>query len=233
MEKPTQTLPKSQESADGNSPPHISAADGKKPRKPPGKPRPNFIELLSLLLGAAGTVIGILAYLNSIDYIRPRIIHDVAGRVLNVVFYTRGMSKLDTNGLFFVDLALINRGNQNEIIRHAKLSFADDKDFRTNHIRSIEEEKMDFVLTPGEKRVLRLNADRGIAFSGKRMWLGVTVRSIAPTAEDLDCHWPICTIELANDGNGGSYSFDRDTTPLVEIISNTRQPHQKAVGTGW
>jgi hypothetical protein len=147
--------------------------------------------------------------------------HDVVARVLKVGVVLRDYSYEDTNGFAYVDLALINNGNQSEVIRRVTLYYAeteaaDDGAFSPRILNSL--------LAKGEKQVLHLVLDRS-AFRNKDFWLKVGVTAIAPNAEDIESKWLVARLNLASDGNGGSRS--EYPTNAIRVISNERLHHQK------
>jgi hypothetical protein len=147
--------------------------------------------------------------------------HDVVARVLKLGVVLRDYSPEDTNGFAYVDLALINNGNQTEIIRrvtfyYAENEMADDGPFSPRVLNS--------QLVKGDKQVLHLLLDRS-AFKNKNFWLKVGVTAIGPNAEDLESKWLVAKLSLASDGNGGTYS--EYPTNAIRVISNERLPHQR------
>jgi len=147
--------------------------------------------------------------------------HDVLAKVLRLGVVMRDYSREDTNGFAYVDLALINNGNQTEIIRRVTLYYAesekaDDGPFSPRILNS--------QLTKGDKQVLHLLLDRS-AFSNKDFWLKLGVTAIGPDAEDIESKWLVAKLNLASDGNGGSHS--EYPTNAIRVISNERLPHQR------
>ena len=135
----------------------------------------------------------------------------------------RGMSDDDTNGFAYVDLALINNGNQSEIIRRVTLYYYDAEDANGG---GLSPHILNTQLTRGDKQVVHLVLDRKAVFTGKDVWLKVGVTAIAPDAEDIESKWLVAKFTLAPDGNGGQWS--PYPTNSVQVISNERLPHQKA-----
>jgi hypothetical protein len=172
-----------------------------------------------------------LALLVSTGYLRPHEEHDVVARMLKLTFVTASLSST-TNSELYLDLALINRGNQTEIIRNAFVCYSDTKDFVTSYRTSaIRPQDLNLQLPKGEKQVLHLTVDRS-AFVGRHMWLGVGVRAIAPNADDIQSIWPVAEISLATDGQSAWLSYDQDKTPIVPVISNKCLSHQKIAPYG-
>ncbi len=146
--------------------------------------------------------------------------HDVIARVLRANFVLRGYSPEDTNGLAYVDLALINNGNQSEIIRYVTFYYNDGSGGTINDPRIIN-----LQLPKGDKQVLHLVLTRRFVFTGKDVEVDVGVTAIGPDAEDIESKWSVTKFSLAPDGNGGSMS--RPPANAVKVISNERLPHQR------
>jgi len=184
-----------------------------------------IVPAIALLVSACSFMVAYRALRFSMGYSRPNEDHDVVARVLKVS--TRyGM----TGSELFVDLALINKGNQNEIIRDAFLCYAPNDDFQSSasgRTLQFTGEQLNIQLSKGDRRVLHLSTPFNSFNTGKKMWLGVAVRAIAPNADEIEIAWPVCEINLAFDGKGGQISYSKDQTPLIRIISNDRLPHQK------
>jgi len=202
----------------------------------PEPPRsPTSADAKKLKLGWLPIVISIGALLVSffslgynLGYLRPHEDHDAVAKVLGVRTLLKGFSSVGTNGELVIDIAVINRGNQTEIIRDVFLCYSDSKDFNGRARAWQHSEGARNVQLPrGEKRALRISTQFNSLNTGKRMWLGVAARAIAPNADDTEVVWPVCEINLAPDGNGGSISYNKDQTPLIQIISNKRMPHQR------
>jgi hypothetical protein len=154
-------------------------------------------------------------------------------KVLGVTAYPKGFSPISTNADVVVDLAVVNRGNQNEIIREAFLCYAETANFNSGGASwSRDTPPLNIQLAKGDKRVVRLSNVFNSLNTGKRLWLGVALRAVGPNADDLEITWPICEINLATDGNGGSVSYNKDQTPQIQILSNTRLPHQRLAPDG-
>jgi hypothetical protein len=169
----------------------------------------------------------------SMGYARPHEDHDLVARVLGVSALTKGFSSINTNGELTVDVAVINRGNQKEIVREAFLCYSDTNNFAVRGRTWFRTETLNVQLDKWEKRVFHLSNSFNPENTGKRMWLGVAVRAVAPNADDLEVSWPVCEINLAPDGNGSWVSYNKDKTPQIEIISNVRMPHQRISPDGF
>lgn len=196
----------------------------------------SVVPALALIVSIFALSISWMAHRFARGYIRPHEDHDVVVKVLGVYAPTKGFSSLGTNGEIFVDLAFINRGNQREIIRDAFLCFADSNDFSGTHwTRIVDPSKpgLNIQLDKGDRQVVRLLNPFDAGNTGRRMWLGVGVRVIAPNADDVEVRWPVCEINLAPDGNGSWWSYDKASTPSVRIISNERLPHQQLARDGF
>ena len=191
-----------------------------------------IVPLLSFGIAAASFLVALTALRFNLGFTRLHEDHDVVGRVLDVRLFPKTMSKSGTNAELFVDLALINRGNQKEIIQDAFVCYAADTNFQARAaIRQYEPTPIQ--LDRGDKRLLQLHEVYHSLNTGKKMWLGVIVRAIAPNTDDTEVVWPVCEIDLAPDGHGGSISYNKEQTPQIQIISNQRQPHQKLSTGGW
>lgn len=147
--------------------------------------------------------------------------HDVLARVLRVGTVPRGFSEEDTNGLAYVDLALINNGNQSEIIRRVTLYY----DENESDGGIVSPQILNSQLPKGDKQVLHLVLDRKSAFTGNYLFLKVGVTAIAPDAEDIESKWIVAKMNLATDGNGSWVS--PYTAKAIQVISNQRLPHQR------
>jgi hypothetical protein len=193
-----------------------------------------YVPLLAIIISLCALAVSMASLSLSMGYIRPIEDHDVVARVLGVSALTKGYSSLVTNGELFVDVALINKGNQKEIIREAFLCYSDNRDFQDRG-RSWQRNntQLNVQLEKGEKRVQHISTPFNSVNTGKRMWLGVAVRAIAPNADDVEIIWPVCEIELATNGNGASTTYNKDQTPLIQVISNKRLPHQKLAPDGF
>lgn len=169
----------------------------------------------------------------SLGYRRGYQDHDVVAKVLGMSAIPKGTSSIVTNGEVFVDLALINNGNQREIIREAFLCYAPSNDFE--HLVSWQRDTapLNLQLDRGERRALHLLNPFNAANTGRPMWLGVAVRAIAPEGDDIQVVWGVAAIELAPDGDGARYTYDKNKTPRMQIISNERLPHQKTTPDGF
>jgi hypothetical protein len=192
------------------------------------------LPVLAFIISLFSLGVSVKSLRFSMGYTRPYEDHDVVARVLGVTARPKTVSSIVTNGELFVDLALINRGNQTEIIRTASLCYSGSKDFNVRRLDWPPDNKqMNLQLNKGERRVLHLLTPFSSANTGTRMWLGVAVRAIAPNADDTEIVWPVCEIELAADGNGAWVSYNKEQTPLVQIISRNRLPHQKLALDGF
>jgi hypothetical protein len=193
-----------------------------------------IVPVLAFIISLFSLVVSISSLRFSMGYTRLHEDHDVVARVLGVTALPKGISSIETNGELFADVALINKGNQKEIIREAFLCYADTNDF---HMRGRTWQRsnpgLNVQLDKDEKRVLHLLTPFSSINTGKRMWLGVAVRAIAPNADDLEIVWPVCEINLAPDGNGAWLSYNKDQTPQIQIISNKRLPHQHLAPDGF
>jgi hypothetical protein len=148
--------------------------------------------------------------------------HNVIARVLRIQTVLRGWSSEDTNGFAYVDLALINNGNQSEIIRRVRLYFFDSADATGGPYST---RILNTLLPKGEKQVLHLVIDR-MALTN-RVWLKIGVTAVAPDASDIESTWPVARISMSPDGNGGNFS--ESPSEPIRVISNERLPHQKDV----
>ena len=195
------------------------------PPEPSQKSKTSKLAITSLVVALISLVFTVISNSYNLGFIRQREDHDVVARVVKATFVTKGFSVTDTNGELYVELAVINRGNQTEIIRDAFLCYSGSQSF-VERSRSLNDQPLNLQLAKGEKRVLRLSAARGSIFGQGKVWLGVGIRSIAPNADDIECVWPVAQVEIAADGNGGGMSHNE--SPMVQVISNKRMIHQKA-----
>ncbi len=163
----------------------------------------------------------------SMGYVRSFEDHDVIAKVLEVAPHLRAPEIGRTNAELCVDLALINKGNQKEIIREVLMCYAQDTNISSGVYSPVfSTEQMNFQLDKGERRVMHM-VDRFHSLNtGKGMWLGVIVRAIDPKGDDIQVAWPVCPFNLAPDGNGASVSYSKDQMPQIRVISNERLPHQ-------
>lgn len=213
-------------------PPQSQKEDGKKAVELPGWLKLVIVvtPLLALGVSIASLMISFKSFRFATGHARQNEDHDVVAKVLGVSAYTKGFSSTATNGELVVDVALINRGNQNEIIRGAILYYSENTNF--NNFASEHFEPKNFQLSKGDRRVLHLATAFNSSNTGKKLWLGVAIRAVAPNADDTQVLWPVCQIELARDANGASWSYNKDQTPTLQIISNVRLPNQTLVGDG-
>ena len=161
--------------------------------------------------------------------------HDVVAKVLGVIPLTPRQSANGTNAELVIDIAVIHRGTQTEIIREALLYYAESTNFTaspTGAIISRGFKPENVQLGKGDRQVLHLVTPWSSANTGKRLWVGVAVRAVAPNADDIEVLWPVCEINLAEDQNGSWLSWNKDQTPQIQIISNERMPHQRLVPDG-
>jgi hypothetical protein len=222
------------------SPKEIVAAQPMHPatetKNEPTTPEAKKLKLgcIPILISTAAFCVSLFSLEYNLGYIRPHEDHDVVARVLGVSAFTKGFSTIVTNGELSVDLAIINKGNQTEIIREAFLCYSDSKEFgQRGRTWQRDNPQMNSQLNKGEKRVLHLSTPFNSVNTGKRMWLGLAVRAVAPNADDIEIVWPVCEIELAADGNGGWVSYNKDQTALIQVISNNRMPHQRIAPDGF
>jgi hypothetical protein len=154
--------------------------------------------------------------------------HELVARVLKVGLYLRGWGPSDnTNGVAFIDVALINNGNQSEILRRATLYYADS----TNENRTQETyQLLNTQIPKGDKQVLHLVLDHGAAFVSKPMYVSVGLTAIGAEAEDIESIWRAAMFNLPPDGNGGSYS--PYPTNAIPIVTDQRLSTQRTVEWG-
>jgi hypothetical protein len=148
--------------------------------------------------------------------------HDVIAKVLKFRPVMAGYSSEDTNGLAYIDLALINNGNQSEIIRRVNFYYYDKEDANGG---ITESHAINSQLPKGDKQVLHLVLDRGSTFTGKTVWLYIGVTAIGPDAEDIESKWLVTSFTLATNGNGGQWSDNPQKS--IQVISNERLPSQR------
>lgn len=153
--------------------------------------------------------------------------HDVIATVLRFSTIMAGWSSEDTNGLAYVDLALINNGNQSEIIRRVTFYYCDRDDPNSG---MTEPHFLNSQLPKGDKQVIHLKLDRRSAFSGKAVWFYMGVTAIGPDAQDLESRWLVTNFTLATNGMGGQWSAY--STKQIQLISNERLPTQHEQGPG-
>ena len=122
------------------------------------------------------------------------------------------------------DLVLINRGNQNEIVRELLSTYSDSES--ANNAPWIAAET-NLVITPGEKKVIRIVASPPHIFTSKPVWIGVGVVAIGPDAADIQSDWKIARAELATNYQGGGFSYVTNAFDVVPIVSDKRLPHQR------
>lgn len=215
------------------------ANDPKKPSNEPGTESATALPIavveakkgtpswLPIIISAAALCVSLFTLSFNLGLIRPHEDHDVVARVLGVSALTKGFSSIQTNGEISLKLALINRGNQTEIIRETFLCYSETKelDQRSRTWRNFEPQQI-VQLSKGEKRLLHITAPFSSMNTDKRLWLGIGVKAVAPNADDIEVVWPVCEINLPSDGNGAWLSYNKDQTPLVQVISNKRLPHQ-------
>jgi hypothetical protein len=181
-------------------------------------------EVVAIFFSTASLIISVIALLFSMEYLRPHEEHDVIATVLKMKM-AMGNPGTTNNGELYLDLALINRGNQTEIIRSATLYFSENENYAQGAAYQVQ--TLNLQLTKGEKYVVHLIADRDTVFSGKHLWVNVGVTAIAPNADDILSVWPVGQITLASNGQGGQMSYDPNNTPKIQVISDKRLPSQK------
>jgi hypothetical protein len=152
--------------------------------------------------------------------------HELRARVLRVGTVIRGWSEEDTNGLAYIDLALLNDGNQSELVRRVAIYYDSDE---LKDGGPVSHKILNSVLVKGDRQVLHLLLDHQSVFTGKDVWLKLGVVAIGPDAEDLESKFLVAKFTLAVDGNGGQYS--PYPTNAIRVISNERLPHQKVPDT--
>lgn len=193
-----------------------------------------ILPALAFIISLCSLFVSFSSMRYSMGFTRQYEDHDVIAKVLGVSTLTKGFSTIVTNGELSVNIALINKGNQKEIIRDAFLCYSESEDFQTRgRTWQRSGQPLNIQLDKGEKRVLHLLTPYNDGNTGKRLWLGIVVRAIAPNADDIEVLWPVCQIELPADGNGGWVSYNKEKTPLMQIISNKRLEHQKLAPDGF
>ena len=141
---------------------------------------PTWVKLVLVVLPVLAFIISIFSLSVSVKslrfsmgYTRPYEDHDLIARVLGAEAFTKGVSSIVTNGELIVNLALINKGNQTEIIREVFLCYSDTNVF---YGRGMSWERnnpqLNIQLIKGERRVIRLATVFSSINTGKRMWLG-------------------------------------------------------------
>ena len=125
----------------------------------------------------------------------------------------------------YVEVALINRGTQAEIVRELHLHWSDGEvpnqgGYVLTHVLNQRIEK-------GDKQVVRASITNFMMFDEKQKWLRVGVVGIAPDATDIESLWPILSGNFATNGRGGGFSYHSNMNQLVQVISNKRLAHQK------
>ena len=188
------------------------------------------VPVFAVLISLVSLGVSIQSCRFAMGYARPNEDHDVVAKVLGVRTLLKGFGAT-TNAELRVDIAVINRGNQKEIIRDGQLCYSDTQNMQSA-TRTVPTQFQDVLLDKGEKRVLHLVTPFNEVNTGKRLWLGVEIRAVAPNADDILVTWPVCQIELAADGNGAWVSYNKDQTPIIHIISNQRQSNQRLAPDG-
>jgi len=145
--------------------------------------------------------------------------HDVTARILKSNFVLRGYSSEDTNGLVYIDLALINNGNQSEIIRRVTFYY-DDGSSGTAY----EPHILNLQLAKGDKQISHFVLNRKQVFVGTAVRVDIGITAVGPDAKDIESRWMVGQFTLAADGNGGSVSPIESS--IVKIISDERLPNQ-------
>jgi hypothetical protein len=173
------------------------------------------------------TVVSVIGLMFAQGYLSPHENHDVVARTLKVNFEPGPFASQGTNGELYADIAVINRGNQTEIIRDVFFCGSDQAQFSDSY-KEYTPGGINFQLKPGDKHVFHLSAfGRNSSLYGKKFQLGLGVMAIAPDANDIVCTWKVSEITLAANGQGGGMSGNPSEWPIIQIISNKRLPHQK------
>lgn len=157
------------------------------------------LPLVAVLISLCSLGVSCTSLRYSMGYTRQYEDHDVVARVLGVKAVLKGWSATSTNAELTVDVAIINRGNQTEIIREAFLCYSETNDFNGNGIvRERGNSQTSIQLNKGDRRVLHLSTPFSSYNTNKRQWLGIALRAVAPNADDIEVVWPVCTIELVS-----------------------------------
>ncbi|HWD93426.1 MAG TPA: hypothetical protein VG938_13875 [Verrucomicrobiae bacterium] len=148
--------------------------------------------------------------------------HDVIAKVLQVIFHSSIWRAENTNDSPYIDLALMNRGNQSEIIRRVDFYYSTSTN---NPAKSTETHVLNLQLPKGDKEVLHFTLNRKSIFTGKLTWLSVGVTAISPDGEDLESEWKVSEFNIST--NGGESRWETAATNQVRVISNTRESYQR------
>lgn len=148
--------------------------------------------------------------------------HDVIGRVLQVGSILRDKPIEFSNSVAYVDLALINNGNQSEVIRRVTLYYEATENAPYGVVNS---RILNSQLLKGDKQVLHFTVDRNNVYGLSNVWVKVGVTMIGPDANDIESKWLAAWFRFRPDG--AEWQFHG--TNSVRVVSNERLSHQKAV----
>jgi len=162
-------------------------------------------------------------------YLDKRENHELVARALDPQFQPGTNSN---DAVFYVELALINRGNQSEIVRAVNLSLSDLNDSRSSQM-AVFPHKLNQRIERGDRHVVRVSISDFRAFESKPKLLTVSVIAMAPDGTDIESSWPVLVCDIATDGRGGMRSPHTNAAQLVTVVSSERLPHQKVPSFGW
>lgn len=156
----------------------------------------------------------------TVAYLQNRVHHDLAARVVRAT-----LSILEQPTELYVETAVVNRGNQSEIIREIRLLVSDDEKMQGG--ATIFRWVLNQRIEKGDKQVFKHSITNFHSFEGKSKWMNIEVVAIAPDLRDITCVWPVMSFNVATNGQGGGQSEHPDSSQSVQIISDKRLPHQR------
>ena len=192
-----------------------------------------FVGWVPMIISVAALSVSFFSLGYNLGYIRPHEDHDVVGRLIGMRVITNGISANPTNRQLVADIALINRGNQTEIIRNAFLgycysdhnhNFSDERMIKRN-----QNQQLNMQLAKGDRQVLHISTPLDFASRGAELMISVGVVAIGSNADDIETVWSASDITVTMDGAAAMLFAGKEIAPLVQIVSNERLPHQKIV----
>ena len=176
--------------------------------------------LISTLIAIIG--VGVSAW---VAYIQNREHHDLVAKVLKIGFLPAGLR--GQNGELYVDIGVVNRGNQAEIIRRLFLQISGTGEY-SGFSQFIDARFVNQRIEKGDKQVVRASITNFMDFGGQQRLLSVGIVGIAPDASDVKCVWPITGFQIATNAQGGSLYEHTNAHDQIQVISRKRLSHQKA-----
>jgi hypothetical protein len=179
------------------------------------KPRFQVLPTLSLILSAIA-----LSISTRVAYIQYWPHNEVVARAINFSFMP-GNGNTDPD--ISVDVAVVNRGNQAEIIRGLVLSYSYSNTLRAD-TQAFKE--LNQRIEKGGKEVFRLKPHRDSVCVDHPVTISVGVVAIGPDLSDIESIWPLYKGLFSSDGRGGGGSYLPSAEDKVHVVSNERLPHQ-------